>query len=101
MIDHARSELYSNAIKAYGVGAQSMQAIEEMAELTHALIRNMHRNGSAADVVGVLLIAIAVIAYKTGYRHGRRKEREAWRELDVDKPPTHTRRKKHGRANRY
>ena len=37
-------ELYERAIKTWGKGPQMMQVIEEMAELTKELMKNVNRN---------------------------------------------------------
>ena len=38
------TELYKRALKTWGKGPQMMQVVEEMAELTKELMKNINRN---------------------------------------------------------
>lgn len=44
-------KILSNAVQTYGKNAQVDKAIEEMAELTKALLKERHNNGSVDDII--------------------------------------------------
>ena len=51
MSETNETELYKRALKTWGKGPQMMQVVEEMAELTKELMKNINRNKDNIDEI--------------------------------------------------